>query len=209
MTRRDENDFFDYSWKHITFDQQLAEVYSLTKKGIKCASDCKFFYDIGYLRYLYETVDMVISPMSTVLLEGMIFGCPILAIAFNDQKHSWSADKVSRMYHFKEMYENQDIIVCRERDKIFIDIRRLCLNSDNIELCNRLKNFSEFFVTQKGSKYSQKLLFYIDSYFSRKDCNENNGEKIKKENNNYKTFKLLWFFIISYYKNISFSRSKR
>lgn len=211
--RSDEKDFFDHSWRHITFDPQLAKIYSQTKKGIKCASDCKSFYEIGYLRYLYQTVDMVISPMSTVLLEAMMFGRPILAIAFNDQKHSWSADKVSRMYHFKELYENEDILVCRKRDEIFAKIRQLCINSEDFELSNRLKNFSEYFVTQRDPIYSKKLLLYVNSFFSKSDQKTNTDKKFTNGKNFrrkiYENLLLSDLLLISYYKNIKFKCLKR
>lgn len=212
VNRKDERNFFDYSWNHITFDPQLAELYSRTKKDNLFASDCKTLYEIKYLNKLYQTVDMVISPMSTILLEGMIFGRPILAVAFNDQKHSWSADQVSRMHHFKELYENPDILICRDRTEIFDKITQLYSNCEREDLCNRLKSFSIFFVKMDSDKYSQKLSLELTSFLIKK-YSLTSPENLRKsqtiiKNKKFTTLSLIYQLLVAYYKNYIFFNMK-
>ena len=143
--------------------------------------------------------------MSTILLEGMIFGRPILAVAFNDQKHSWSADKVSRMHHFKEIYENPDILICRDRDEMFTKILQLYLNSDNIDLCNRLKKFYKYFVNLDGPTYSEKLSLELNNFLiKRYDLSSSDTlqkQRGKKRPENSVRLHLTGQLLLSYLKN--------
>lgn len=211
LRREIEEDFFSISWKHITFDPQSLELYTKKTSFLDKIKDFRKapFYEFDYLKKLYLSVDMTISPMSSVLLESMIFGRPILAIAFSDNKHSWSADKVSRMHHFNELYDNGDVLICQDVTKFLEFIKKLYYYSEDKDLCQRLIKFSNYFVQLGDGKYGQKLLneldllHHIDShkpiYFDTNSCGSISFFK------NPKTFLLIKILLISYYKKYLFS----
>jgi len=154
-TRRSERSFLDRAWRHITMDPEMVEAY-------RARSPDSVLSRIDHLQQLYQTVDAVISPMSTILLEGLLFGLPTMAVAFGDGKHSWSADKVSRMLHFKELYEVPSLIVCRERTDFFLSVRQLVSNVGNDILSTSLRESAKYFVYHDELSYGDRIAALVE-----------------------------------------------
>jgi glycosyltransferase involved in cell wall biosynthesis len=96
--------------------------------------------------------------MSTLILEAMMFGKPVLAVAFNDGKHLWSADQTSQMSHFRELSSLKGVTFCRTAEEFIPALKRLIEASDDVELRENLMKSSRFFVFQSdSSKYSERL----------------------------------------------------
>ena len=160
--RREEDDFFQFEWRHIMMDPEIAETYKATKATNQNSTSDNFLFRMHHLPLLYRAVDALISPMSTVLLEGLLFGLPTMAVAFNDGKHSWSADKVSRMMHFKELYDVPGLIVCRDRDQFFPQLRQLITNIGDMKLSDTLRKHTGFFVHQDDRSYSERVVALVE-----------------------------------------------
>lgn len=164
--RPHEKNFYNYTWKHVTMDPTMAEVYQLGHQ--QASSINSFLFEQQHLRDLYSLVDAVICPMSTVLLEAMIFGLPILAVAFGDGKHSWSADKVAEMMHFKEMYDIPEVIVCRERTDFFPAIRQLLALIPDQQVRRKLQDSTDYFVhIPHGSTYASRVLTIVNNMLAK------------------------------------------
>ena len=160
--RRDEDDFFQYEWRHITMDAQIADTYKATKATNQNSTSDNFLFRMQHLPRLYRAVDALISPMSTVLLEGLLFGLPTMAVAFNDGKHSWSADKVSRMMHFKELYDVPGLIVCRDRNQFFPQLKQLIAKIGDVEFSSTLRKHTGFFVHQDDRSYGERVAALVE-----------------------------------------------
>lgn len=160
--RRQEASYFDFSWRHVTMDPQLIDVYQATKReGARFIPD-NFLYDLDHLNRVYHSVDAVMSPMSTVLLETLIMGLPAMAVAFGDGKHSWSPEKVSRMLHFKELYEVPGLLVCRSADALLDDLNTLLAQVDDARLRHSHRLQSRYFVYHDERAYAQRVADLVD-----------------------------------------------
>ena len=156
--KRQEDDFFKYQWKHVIMDPEIANIYKEAKTKGNYASSNTFLFSMEYLNELYRAIDAAISPMSTLILEVMIFGKPVLAAAFNDGKHLWSADQTSQMSHFRELRSLDGITFCRSSEEFIPGLKRLILASDDVEMGKNLRKSSRFFVFQSdSSRYSERL----------------------------------------------------
>lgn len=161
VQREKEKSFFDFTWKHVVMDPEMAEHYKAHKKGVRIVP-ANFLNRIDYLTELYKALDVVITPMSSILLESIIHGIPVMAVAFSDGKHSWSADKVSRMLHFKEMYEISDIILCRDRSMFITDIKYLLSQVGDQKVSDALCRSSTYFVYQEDRPYRERVLQAVE-----------------------------------------------
>lgn len=166
-TRQQEDNFFDCDWQHITMDPQMGDAYPAQKDKGGLVISTKFFLRMDHLAQLYQAVDAVISPMSTVLLESLLFGLPTMAVAFGDGKHAWSADKVSRMLHFKELYEVPGAIVCRDRTDFFPAIQQLVSQVGNKALSAALRQSTSYFVYQDDRSYADRVASLVGTMLSR------------------------------------------
>lgn len=154
---RDEVNFFDYDWEFVSMDPEIAQIYRETKENRRYFGGNEFSFSMSYLNELYRIVDAVISPMSTLILESMIIGNPVLAIAFNDGKHLWSADQTAKMTHMKELQSILGIIFCRTREEFVPLLERLITFSGDEELRAGLRQSANYFVVQDDTTYSERL----------------------------------------------------
>ena len=160
-TRQEEDNFFDYTWNHVTMDSEMADVYQAVKKGTTGASPDNFLFRLDHLAQLYQSVDAVISPMSTVMLEALLFDLPTMAVAFGDGKHSRSVDQISRMTHFKEFLEIPDLVVCREKASFFKDFNSLLAYASG----QTKRNFGQdvqYFVYRDDKCYADRVLDLVN-----------------------------------------------
>jgi len=160
--RHSEDDFFKYEWRHVRMDPEMSLAYKASKRNETIVPD-NYLSRMDHLSKLYSAVDTIISPMSTVLLESLLFGIPIMVVAFNDGKHSWSADKHSRMLHFKELYDIPKVIVCRNRADYISNVNKLISNADDDEYRELLLERSRYFVFQDGRTYSDRVAEAVEN----------------------------------------------
>ena len=165
--REQEANFFDVVWRHVTMDPQLAAFYRMTKEQRRRFTTDNLLFELAHLLQVYQVVDAVISPMSTVLLEAMLVGVPTMAVAFGDGKHSWSPEKVSRMLHFKEFYEVPDLILCQRRDDFEGAVCRLVAQIGDEPLRNRLREQSRYFLYQDQRSYGERVLEALELMLAR------------------------------------------
>jgi hypothetical protein len=155
--RQGEQSFFDSTWKHVTLDPENVAAYRETKRSGRHIGAKELAFSMRHLNEIYRIVDAAISPMSTLILEAMLFGNPILAIAFSDGRHVWSADKTSQMTHFKEMAVTPGVHFCREADQFIPLLRQVIASADDLRLRESLRQATRFFVLQCESSYAERL----------------------------------------------------
>ena len=161
--RQDERDFFDLTWQHVTIDPQLAEAYRAHKDPTAETVVGHTLFRMGYLFELYQALDAVISPMSTVLLEAMLFGLPTMTIAFGDGKHTWSADKVSQMVHFHEMYAIPELVQSTQQDAFIADVKTLVGQVGDATIAASYQQQARYFVdVPNDNTYAERALALVD-----------------------------------------------
>jgi hypothetical protein len=167
--RQEEADFFSHDWKHVTMDTDIVPSYRSTKEGGEKRDLYSFIFRLQHLATVYQSVDAVVSPMSTVLLESMMFGLPVLAMAFGDGKHWWSADKAAKMMHFKEFYETPGVLTCRDKKEFMPALQTLVTFVGDGELSQKLKASTNFFVEQTPPNYSERACVLVEEMMRQAD----------------------------------------
>jgi len=156
VKRKSEEDFFSHTWRHIHMDPEIVKTYRSAKESGRGAVPDDFGIRMKHLIKIYQSVDAVISPMSTVLLEALLFGLPVQAVAFSDGKHSWSADKVSTMEHFKELFDIPNLLVCRKREDFFAQMKRLVDLSGRADIQRELVENTRELLYRDERSYAQR-----------------------------------------------------
>ncbi len=104
--QEEEENFFHLKFRHITMDPHMIRYY---KKEIKKPSRTFFMIDYTITRDLLNLVDGVVSPRSTVLLEGTLLGKrPFVIFPEEDHNLSWSKENI----HFKAFCDLPNVITC-------------------------------------------------------------------------------------------------
>jgi hypothetical protein len=170
VSRQSEDNFLEQEWDHITMDLEMVAGYKAAKGLGSTATADDFAFRMTHLPRVYTAVDATISPMSTVLLESMLFGLPILALAFSDGKHSWSADRVSQMTQFKELYEVPNMLVCRSRVDFFPAIRKLVAQVGDKTVGDSLLRSTRQFLYRDNQSYSSRVSSLVDEMLASRSA---------------------------------------
>ena len=150
-----EEDFLSLNWEHISIDPTMLEYY---KSSISDKKDSKqyigmYLADYSITNKLLTLVDAVISPFSTMLIESMLKGKPVLAFLKFDQKKSLSNEFI----HFAEFVELEETNTCYQKKDFIPECAELLKQINDKTFSKKLKKRSNFFVSQPQDSYSKQL----------------------------------------------------
>lgn len=157
MPRQGEVNFFDRTWNHVTMDPAIAQAYRTNKDGNRAVSTNEFIFSMGYLNDLYRSIDCAVSPMSTLVLEAMVQGNPVLAVAFNDGKHTFSADQNAAMTHFDELRRSPGVIFCQRPEDFIADLQKIVGQAGDGARRDEIRKATTFFVKLGPGTYAARL----------------------------------------------------
>ncbi len=146
-----EENFFGLNFRNITMDPHMIQYY---KNEIKNPSRTFFMINYTITRDLLSLVDGVVSPRSTVLLEGTLLGKRSFVI-FPEEDHdiSWSRENI----HFKTFCDLPDVITCFKISNFFKKIRAFNNKLNRKELGKKIIKSSQNIVVNNKLSYGEQL----------------------------------------------------
>jgi hypothetical protein len=160
--RQSEDNFFELSWRHIVFDPDMKARYLRAKQDPGFLKRHNPIFDMTYLGHLISSVDAVISPMSTLLLEAMLMQKPTMAIAFSDGKHAHNPSVTAQMTHFRELFKSRTIEWCADLDRFLAQCRDL-LGVGGERAGGDYKCVLHDLIVNDGRRYPDRLAEYCHS----------------------------------------------
>jgi hypothetical protein len=162
--RTGEDSFFQHSFKHITLDPSLADSYRRHKEDRSFTNlPSTVMPDLGYYPKLYSAIDAVICTLTTIMVEAAICGIPSLVIAFGDDKHKLTMDKLIHDKHFEAIASMTGIIVSKDREGLIAGANKLILLSEDSSVRNLLKESIKHIAYSDQKTYGERLSDFIDS----------------------------------------------
>ena len=156
-----EKPFFDFDFKHITFDEELKAAYlrEQVPGWLARLPNLNNFMD------LYNSVDAIISPFSSVMVEASLFGKPVLGLACDDGIHYGyaSTKEIATREHFKVLKKFDWFIQCDEKDEFIDDCKKLFEVTKSPNIGEKIKKDVEYIVYRDDKEYSQRLLEAVNS----------------------------------------------
>ena len=149
---QNEEDFLSLNWKHITIDPTMLNYYKSLLDGSRLNSGM-YLADYSITNKLLTLVDAVISPFSTMLVEAMIKGKPVLAFLGNDQKNSIGSEFI----HFLEFVELEETNTCYFQKDFINECKVMVKQIGNKYFAEKLKKRSRFYVSQHKETYGFQL----------------------------------------------------
>ena len=146
-----EEDFFSLKWNNVSMDPTMSDFY---RKVIKKPSGKMFLADYDISNKLMTLVDGVISPLSTMLVESLIKGKPVLAFfpkSLPDQPLRL------QFIHYKEFIEVEETNTCFDENDFIDSCKNLFDQIGDKSIAKKLRKKSEFFVSKKNETYGYQL----------------------------------------------------
>lgn len=156
-----EKNFFDVEFRHITMDPFMADYY----RRVAASPDRGFdMADYGITVRLLRLVSGVISPLSTMLLEAVMHGLPVIMFYPGDDLDA-AADTIAlgrKLPHFAEFWGPEGIAVCT-RSAMLPDACRTMLTAHQAEPVRAgLRAHARNYVVMDGPRYAERLADLAD-----------------------------------------------
>ncbi len=160
-----KNSFFDYHFNNVKMDPQLEDHYikSRTSTDYNASS---FVPKYSYYPQLLAAMSGVISSMSTLGIEAMIMGKPVLLLTFPDPVFSFSFDTIKKYEHHKCWNRFKGAIDCYEQSNLLQSIKHLIDINNKPESSNIIKQEVKYVAYNDKIVFSERLKNVIDKVLS-------------------------------------------
>lgn len=152
-----EEYFYDKNFQHVTMDPQLKEVYCNFKlKGIK-SSQQNTLPGLEYYPKLFAVVDVMVSSLSTILIEAALNGKPSLALAFSVGQCTLKMEDAYECEHFRYLDRCKGISVCHKLEDFIPQCKELIAMHSLPDVKALLNEEMRDIVYRDQRTYSQRL----------------------------------------------------
>ena len=162
-TQEGEENFFDMKWEHVSMDPHMPSYY---KNEIENPSKKFFMIDYQITNQILTLSDAVISPRSTVLLEAIIKGKPVLVFFPEDEQEGkiYTTEDI----HFRDFYKIELVNVCLDKNDFYNKCKILASQIGDQKISEALRHDSEYFCLLSGSTYNERLKELANDLISNK-----------------------------------------
>lgn len=166
-SRIKDDDFFKYRFKHITMDPYMEKCYEISRREEK--PDIYYQADYEKTNVVLKAASIVISGISSMMLEAVLLGKPVVCSAFDEHiEKNPILNKISKMYHFREFFDITGSIRSRRKEEFIEDCLGALKKSVDSLYTAQLKKKAAYFIEPFDKPYSVRLTELIDSICIKK-----------------------------------------
>ena len=125
----------------------------------------KFLPDLESTKDFLDSVDIVLSPLSTILLEAIMLGKIPICLMTEDEMQAKHFHMVKRSPHFEEILLNKNVTVLDGKEFLIDGISMALKKASIKKISNELKKDSEFFISKFSKPFNQRLLEFVDKLY--------------------------------------------
>lgn len=154
----------DHAWRNVRIEQTMRgylERLRLGNPGITIP-DYRDTHD------LLSAVDALVSPLSTILIEGALHGKPILCFLPDEEGHFGDSTRYTRaLSHFDEFLDEPSFLVGRGVGSLIPQVQSLLSKVGDERFAVALQKASSLYVATFDRAYDERLLEFIENVVSR------------------------------------------
>ena len=155
------NRFKKHKFQNVIYDQNMMSYISRDFEK----DSSKFLPDLESTKDLLDSVDIVLSPLSTILLEAIMLGKIPICLMTEDEIQAKHFHMVKRSPHFEEILLNKNVTVLDSKEFLIDGISRALKKASIKKISNELKKDSEFFISKFSKPFNQRLLEFVDKLY--------------------------------------------
>ena len=139
-------------------DESMFYYLELIRKGDK-KKEMANYYDTRNLLY---SVDAIISPLSTILIEGMILGKPVLCYMPIDEDNDDHFKSSLKQTHFEEFLSIPEVLVAWGGDQLLELTKELIQKTNNLSYSKNVKKASEFIIKPFEKPFRERIVNFVE-----------------------------------------------
>jgi hypothetical protein len=162
-------DIVSSGWKHIHVETSMQSFVQVLADGNRPSG----FLMAEYARThdVLSSVDMLLSPLSTIIVEGALHGLPVMCFyAKEEEKGSIWRKTLKNLAHFEDIFQSPSVVVCTNYESFLPSVVELCRRAEDNEFCDRIAKEMVFFAVFHEKSYGDALLEHLDRLFPSAEC---------------------------------------
>jgi CDP-glycerol glycerophosphotransferase (TagB/SpsB family) len=152
----------DYPWRHVALEKSMRGYLEKVKTGSKD----KFLADYADTHDVLSSVDAVVSPLSTIILEAALHGKPVLCF-MPEQKEGSSFDLQKRLPHFEDLYRSPVVLVAHGETALVSKLSEVVGHIGDADFAAALRRDCNHFVAEFDKPFSQRFVRFVNDRLSR------------------------------------------
>tara|TARA_B100000886_G_scaffold266317_1_gene190655 strand:+ start:3960 stop:5342 length:1383 start_codon:yes stop_codon:yes gene_type:complete len=153
--------FLNHDFKNVKVDKSMFYYLELIRKGDKK----KEMANYEDTRNLLSAVDAIISPLSTILIEGMILGKPVLCYMPIDEGNDDHFKSSLKQTHFEEFLSIPEVLVAWGGDQLLELTSELIKKTNNLSYSKDVKKASEFIIKPFKKPFRERIVSFVEDIY--------------------------------------------
>jgi hypothetical protein len=145
-----------HSWRHVVIDKSMRSYLQSVAAGKKSV----YLADYADTHDLLSCVDALVSPLSTIILEGALHGKPVLCL-LAERKGQSSFDLQKGLVHFKDMYDCPSILMAHSEGELLPKIGELIGRVGDAAFASSLRAACRHFVFGFDRPFSERIVDFV------------------------------------------------
>lgn len=147
-----------HPWRHVRIEQTMREYLELVEAGGAgiTTPDYRNTHD------LLSAVDAVVSPLSTILLEGALHGKPVLCFLPDTEKDTSHYSFALPLVHFDDLFSEPTFFVARGDAALLPMVKTLLGRVGDAAFAASLREACARFVSPFDRPYGERLVEFLE-----------------------------------------------
>lgn len=149
----------DHPWRHVRVESTMCGYLVAVKAGNTgiTTPDYRDTHDV------LEAVDMVVSPLSTIIIEGALHGKPVMCFLPADENTDRHLEFMLPLTHFEDLFAEPSFLLARGNEELVPRLRELHERTGDAAYSAQLRRACEHFVTSFGRPYGERIVEFVES----------------------------------------------
>ena len=153
------NRILGHAWRHVRIEQTMRAYLTAVAAGAAGISTP----DYWNTHDLLSAVDAVVSPLSTILLEGALHGKPVLCFLPDTETDTSHYSFALPLVHFDDLFSNPAFLVARGDAALLPAVATLLGKVGDPESTRALRDACAHFVTTFREPYGERLAAFVEA----------------------------------------------
>ena len=147
----------DYPWRHVAIDNSMRSYLEAIRAGRKE----KYLADYADTNDVLSSIDALVSPLSTIILEGALHGKPVLCL-MGEQTPGASFDLQKRMVHFEDLYRCPAVLMAQDVSALTEKLAELLSHVGDPVYSETLRAACRHFVAEFDAPFSERIVGFLE-----------------------------------------------
>ena len=149
----------DHPWKNVRIENSMRDYLERVRAGDLGMN----LADYHHTHDVLSSIDALVSPLSTIIIEGALHGKPVLCFLPMEEKGARHFQMTAPLTHFEDMYTMPEFLVATGGSQLLPKLSELLKLAHKKDVADGLRRACELFVEPFDKSYSDRLVDFVGS----------------------------------------------